>query len=79
MFDNLSVPRSSSDIHVTSLGRRLLRFCQLYSIYILSGRVGEDKDIEHYTYIGENGCVGVRAVSLITQVTLLLRNVQNST
>lgn len=33
MFDNFNEPRSSSDIHVTSLGRRPLSFCYILFIF----------------------------------------------
>lgn len=82
MFDNFNEPRSSSDIHVTSLGRRLLSFCQLYSIYILNGRVGGDKilDILHISGQTDVALLIMRwhqSSSLTIYVTLLLRNVQN--
>ena len=56
VFDTFNLPEVSSDRHVTSLGKRILSFCQLYAIHILNGRLGKDKDKGHYTYISPNRC-----------------------
>ena len=56
VFDTFNEPRVSSDKHITSLGRRLLMFCKLYTIYTVNGRLRDDKSKDHYTYIGPNGC-----------------------
>ncbi|MEW8547342.1 MAG: reverse transcriptase family protein, partial [Candidatus Thiodiazotropha sp.] len=56
VFDNFCVKRISCDTIVSCSGRRLLEFCKDYSVYIVNGRVGQDKNVGSYTYIGSNGC-----------------------
>lgn len=56
VFDNFCFPRISCDTTVSCSGRRLLEFCKDYSFYIVNGRLGQDKNIGNYTYIGPNGC-----------------------
>ena len=56
VFDNFDLPRKSKDKLITLFGRRLIDFCRIYSIYIANGRVGNDKNIGNFTYIGAQGC-----------------------
>lgn len=56
MFDNFCIPRASCGSFVTTLGRRLIEFSNVYGLYIVNGRVGQDKNIRNYTYIGPQGC-----------------------
>ena len=48
--------RTSSDKTVNTCGRNLIELCKLYSVYILNGRVGEDKTLGHFTYTSTIGC-----------------------
>ena len=34
----------------------LIDFCKIYGIYIANGRIGNDKGIGNYTFIGTQGC-----------------------
>ena len=56
VFDHFCSQRISCDTTVSCSGRRLLEFCKDYSVYIVNGRVGQDKNVGNYTYIGPNGC-----------------------
>ena len=54
-FDTFDLPRYSCDTYVSAFGRDLLDFCKVYFIYIMNGRVGQDKNIGDFTFIGING------------------------
>ena len=54
-FYTFDLPRYSCDTYVSAFGRDLLDFCKVYFIYIMNGRVGQDKNIGDFTYIGING------------------------
>ena len=56
VFGHFCSQRISCDTTVSCSGRRLLKFCKDYSVYIVNGRVGQDKNVGNYTYIGPNGC-----------------------
>ena len=56
VFDDFNLPRKSRDKEVTIFGRRLIEFCKIYSTYIANSRVGNDKNIDNFTYIGPQGC-----------------------
>ena len=47
--------RSSCDKISNKAGDELLRFCIAYSLLIMNGRVGSDKDIGNFTFMGHNG------------------------
>ena len=47
--------RTSCDTVCNSQGRCLLTFCKEFLLLIVNGRLGEDKGIGDYTYLGCNG------------------------
>ena len=56
VFNHFCAQRISCDTTVSCSGSRLLEFCNDYSVYIVNGRVGQDKNVGNYTYIGPNDC-----------------------
>ncbi|MCG8045176.1 MAG: reverse transcriptase family protein [Candidatus Thiodiazotropha taylori] len=48
--------RSSEDKITNANGKKLLEFCIQNSLRICNGRLGMDKDIGKFTYIGTSGC-----------------------
>lgn len=48
--------RVCCDKAVNRNGREVLQFCSVYSLGIVNGRVGSDKQYGQYTYISTNGC-----------------------
>lgn len=48
-------PRSSQDNTINANGRKLLDFCKLNRLRIANGRVGADKGVGKYTYVGATG------------------------
>ena len=49
------IKRSSCDKMINKFGSDLIELCKTYSLRILSGRTGSDKQIGEYTFIGPNG------------------------
>jgi len=47
--------RRSCDKTVNAQGRQLIELCKIYSLYILNGRFGHDKNIGNFTYVSGNG------------------------
>ena len=43
--------RMSCDKTINTCGRKLIEFCKLYSLNILNGRIGDDKNIGNFTYM----------------------------
>ena len=51
-----NLPRFSQDYITNQNGRNLLEFCILNNLRICNGRVGADKGIGKYTFVGKAGC-----------------------
>ena len=49
------VPRSSQDKVINANGRKLLYFCKLNTLRIANGRLGSDRGVGKYTYVGSTG------------------------
>ena len=49
------MPRSSQDKIINADGRKLLDFCKLNTLRIANGRLGSDRGIGKYTYVGSTG------------------------
>ncbi|MEW8146389.1 MAG: hypothetical protein AB2788_11585, partial [Candidatus Thiodiazotropha endolucinida] len=52
---DVALARSSQDHFVNVSGRKLLDFCKLNGLRICNGRLGTDKGIGKYTYVGSSG------------------------
>ena len=50
------IPRFSQDNTINTNGRKLLDFCRQNGLRVVNGRVGEDKGVGKYTYVGSTGC-----------------------
>ena len=51
----LTKPRSSQDKIINANGRKLLDFCRLNTLHIANGRLGSDRGVGKYTYVGSTG------------------------
>ena len=51
-----NLPRFSEDHIINQNGRWLLEFCVLNNLRICNGRVGADKGIGKFTFVGSTGC-----------------------
>ncbi|MCG8076814.1 MAG: hypothetical protein JAY75_11300 [Candidatus Thiodiazotropha taylori] len=49
------ISRSSQDKTINSNGRKLFDFCKLNTLRVANGRIGADKGIGKYTYVGSTG------------------------
>ena len=49
------MPRSSQDKIINANGRKLLDFCRLNTLRIANGRLGSDRGVGKYTYVGSTG------------------------
>lgn len=47
--------RVFDDKSINTNGRRLLDFCKQNGLHICNGRIGEDKNVGKFTYIGSTG------------------------
>lgn len=54
-MNDVSTKRCSKDQVVNSFGKILLNLCITYSMCILNGRIGDDKDVGEFTYHGHAG------------------------
>ena len=63
------ISRPSQDKIINTNGRKLLDFCKLNGLRICNGRIGEDKEIGKYTYVGSTGSSVVDYV--LTNPTML--------
>ena len=52
---DVHIPRFSQDSIVNTNGRKLLDFCKLNSLRIANGRMGSDRGVGQYTYVGSTG------------------------
>ena len=50
------IPRFSQDNTINTNGRKLLDFCRQNGLRVVNGRVGADKGVGIYTYVGSTGC-----------------------
>ena len=50
------IPRFSQDNTRNTNGRKLLDFCRQNGLRVGNGRVGADKGVGKYTYVGSTGC-----------------------
>ena len=49
------ITRYSQDNKVNANGRKLLEFCKQNTLRIANGRIGSDKGIGKYTFVGNTG------------------------
>lgn len=53
--DEIISPRFSQDHTINTNGRKLLDFCKLNGLRVGNGRLGADKGVGKYTYVGSTG------------------------
>ena len=53
--DSVATRRVSCDKQTNKFGKDLISFCKNYMMQICNGRIGEDKDIGQFTFVGPNG------------------------
>ena len=73
MLEELGIPprRANEDKVINQYGRKLLDFCKYNDVFILNGRIGEDKEIGKFT------CKNVSVVDYIISSPKYLMHITN--
>ena len=73
MLEELGIPLRRVNEHkiINQNGRKLLDFCKYIDVFILNGRIGEDKAIGKFT------CKNVSVVDYIITSPVYLKNITN--